>query len=92
MSNALFLIYFSIVNGVETFHEVSRGRPSPQGQWSRQCPWDRRQGCCAWPLRASSGTLSVGSSSQKTLSSGALPRTLALPEDRAPFACLKDAD
>lgn len=49
MSNALFLIYFSIVNGVETLGEVYRGTRSPQGQWSQQCIGDRWRGCPAGP-------------------------------------------
>lgn len=49
MSNALFLIYFSIVNGVETLGEVYRGTRSPQGQWSQQCIGDRGRGCPAGP-------------------------------------------
>lgn len=89
--NALFLIYFSIVNGVEILCEASRGRRSPQGQRGQRCALGRMVGCLPWPWRASSGTLSVVSSSQKTLSSRIL-WNLVPPEDRAPFACLKDAD
>lgn len=58
MSNALFLIYFSIVNGVESLGEVYRGARSPQGQWSQRCFGDRCRVPC-WALRPSSGTLSV---------------------------------
>lgn len=90
MSNALFLIYSSMVSGVETPREVYQGRPSAQGQWSQQRPWDRRRGC-PWPLRASSGTVSVVSSPGDCLSCAPLWNPVP-PEDRAPFTCLKDAD
>lgn len=91
MFNALFLIYFFTVNGVEILCEAYQGRPVKD---SRDCgvPWDGQQGCLTWPLHASSGTLSVVSSSQKRLSSCILLWNLAPPEDRAPFTCLKNAD
>lgn len=91
MFNALFLIYFFTVNGVGILCEAYQGRPVKD---SGVCsvPWDGQQGCLTWPLRASSGTLSVVSSFQKGLSSCIFLWNLAPPEDRAPFTCLKDAD
>ena len=82
MSNALFLVYFSTVNGVEALGEVSGGRLAPKDSGASCAPWDSRRGCCAG-LCTNSGTLSVGSSSQKTLSSSMLPWTLNAARGRA---------
>lgn len=82
MLNALFLIYFSIVNGVKTLCEAYRGRPSAPGPWGRQRARDGWRGCCTWPWRTSSGTLAAVSSSPKRLSSRVLLRNPAPPEDR----------
>ena len=75
MSNALFLVYFPTVNGVEALGEVSGGRLAPKDSGASRVPWDSQWGCRAG-LCTNSGTLSVGSSYQKTLSSNTLPWTL----------------
>lgn len=90
MSNALFLIYFSIVNGVESLGEVYRGTRSPQGQWGQRCVGDRWRVPC-WALRPSSGTLSVRAPLQRDCLWGS-PWDQTPPGDRAPFVLLKDAD
>ncbi|CAI9167301.1 unnamed protein product [Rangifer tarandus platyrhynchus] len=82
MSDALFLVYFSTVNDVEALGEVSGGRLAPKDSGASRVPWDSRWGCRAG-LCTNSGTLSVGSSSQKTLSSSTLPWTLNAARGRA---------
>lgn len=89
MSNALFLIYFSIVNGIETLCEVYRDL-ALEASGVSSAPWDSWLGCRTWPLHASSGTLSVWAP-QKRLSSGILVWNLALSEDRL-LLLLLDAD
>lgn len=58
MSNALFLIYFSIVNGIETLCEVYRDL-ALEASGASSAPWDSWLGRHTWRLHASSGTLSV---------------------------------
>lgn len=82
MLNALFLIYFSIVNGVETRGESHQGGPSAPGPQGRPRAGDGRRGCRPWPWRTSSGTLSAVSSSLKRLCSCTRLRKPAPPEDR----------
>lgn len=90
MSNALFLIYFSIVNGVESLGEVYRGTWSPQGQWSQRCVGDRWRGAVLGLAPLLRNPFCASTSSQR-LSLG-FPWDLVPPEDRAPFVRLKDAD
>jgi len=90
MFNALFLIYFSIVNGVEILCGASRGRPSTRGRWSQRHALGRTAGAplglCAPPQEPSLWA------PQKRLSSCVVLWNPAPPEDRAPLTCLKDAD
>lgn len=90
MSNALFLIYFSIVNGVETLGEVYRGTRSPQGQWSQQCVGDRWRGALLGLAPLLRNAFCVSASSKRL--SHVSPWDLAPPEDCVAFAHLKDAD
>lgn len=70
MSDALSLTYFPTVSGVDALSEADLAL---EYRGAGSAPWDTRQGRWPWPPRASSGTLSVVSSSQKRLSSSVLP-------------------